>query len=457
MIFVYPTLVSKNVDWKVLPAILKVVERFFLVQIGQSFGSGSLRIKTEWDESKRKYSELMLENAKITDKEEVLFNFLNEAVNIEDLRKRLKKINDEVDSRQVPLQRLQNEYDGAKDSDDKQSTPTTRRDLATAKNELMKEKSYIDSLEKSHDRISKEIAQIERHEIEQSKEEREKEKYEKEKEAGTKEKYKTHAAKFEVVRTKGVSLDPSMANMEVMIHYVGGPATSDVGHSGLMKSQNISIGCQMAPATIKNFDEFQDVLLDDYFSTKSEIIFKQIYRDLIRTSDRIIDKIYQYATGDVKSKNLDPDVKQDVLYAPRGFLDASSFKRKAKTPKFYNYAAAVVVFNKSDITGAEDENIFENQAQLQRMFRAGWNSFAIIDSTQEEVTFISMLDGGFIHKLSFSYIFNSLEAKDVFDNLDALKRSASPFQRSMGNFRNLGKFIAKENTLVKSILKFMNG
>lgn len=133
MIFVYPTLVSKNVDWKVLPAILKVVERFFLVQIGQSFGSGSLRIKTEWDESKRKYSELMLENAKITDKEEVLFNFLNEAVNIEDLRKRLKKINDEVDSRQVPLQRLQNEYDGAKDSDDKQSTPTTRRDLATAK------------------------------------------------------------------------------------------------------------------------------------------------------------------------------------------------------------------------------------------------------------------------------------------------------------------------------------
>ncbi len=124
---------------------------------------------------------------------------------------------------------------------------------------------------------------------------------------------------------------------------------------------------------------------------------------------------------------------------------------------FYNYAAAIVVFNKSDITEAEDENIFENQAQLKKMFRAGWNSFCIVDNTQEEVTFISMLDGGFIHRLTFSYIFNALDAKDVFENLDDLKRSASPFQRNIGNFRNLGKYIAKESTLVKSILKFMNG
>lgn len=466
MIFVYPALVSKNADWKVLPAILKIIERFFLLQLGQAFGSGTLRVKTEWDVRKNRYSELMLERLKVDD-DKVLLEIFNQILTEASAREReieniLRKIQSEIDIQKSNLRNLETQLENETSGKNRSS------EIKRLENGIQRLEKEIDRLEKDYNRFNQELLAIRKdkkldraqREKDRNKGIPEKEKLEKEKRERLekeKDKYKRHASKVEVVKAKGVSLEPSMMNMDVIVRYIGGPATDDVGRSGDIKTQNISIGCQMAPSIIKNFEEFQFVLLNDYFSGKAQSLFKSLYRDFLRTGDKIIDKIYQYTIGKNRRKISDPNVKKDIILAPQGFVDASSFKKLPGAPKFYNYAAAILVFNKDDITKFKDENIFENQSELQKLFRAGWNSFCVIDNVQEEVLFVSAVDGGFVHKLSFSYIFNALEAKDVYDSLDALRKQASPFQRSIGKISNLGKILAKESALVKSILNYING
>ena len=61
MIFVYPSVISENVPEHLYPAIAKTLEQFYLFHVLESFGNGTLRVKTIYNDRTKVYGPLILE------------------------------------------------------------------------------------------------------------------------------------------------------------------------------------------------------------------------------------------------------------------------------------------------------------------------------------------------------------------------------------------------------------
>jgi len=61
MIFVFPAAVSKNVDQRLVPAVTKALEIYFVTMIAESITSGQLRIACYYDRKTRRYGALVAE------------------------------------------------------------------------------------------------------------------------------------------------------------------------------------------------------------------------------------------------------------------------------------------------------------------------------------------------------------------------------------------------------------
>ena len=59
MIFVYPAFCSESCDKRILPAVCKCMERFFLLQIQDAMTSGVLNVTRRWEGGH--YSQFLLE------------------------------------------------------------------------------------------------------------------------------------------------------------------------------------------------------------------------------------------------------------------------------------------------------------------------------------------------------------------------------------------------------------
>ena len=126
--------------------------------------------------------------------------------------------------------------------------------------------------------------------------------------------------------------------------------------------------------------------------------------------------------------------------APSNFINASAFRNNLRdAPQNRKVTSSVVMFNKDDID--EDISIFQNRSAMQRLFRLGWTSFAVLDPVREVMYFISNLDGGYLHELPYSYMFHSLNAADIYKNETALKSGSRPFSIRKGNFSTFARTI----------------
>ena len=97
-----------------------------------------------------------------------------------------------------------------------------------------------------------------------------------------------------------------------------------------------------------------------------------------------------------------------------------------------------------------------DRVQLMKMFKAGWNAFCILDPHREEAMFITALDGGYLHVVPYSYIFNSLGMDQIYTNLDDLQRRSPVFRLHVGKFPALVNRLRKESTMLSVARKFIN-
>lgn len=470
MIFLYPALVSGTVEPKILPAIAKSLEKYFLLQIQEGLTSGTIRVKAEWDG--KRYSELQLES-KVVDGGSVL---LEASVNsrLHDLREEKKQLLDAISYNNNQLQIITQKpqtgppdpsidmlyYDPSSKSI-RSKAPATYAAIhqfnSAMQDRINKIEDDISVLEPSaDDKDEKSKTEKEKFEYQKQKDAKEEQK---EKEAGEKSKYKTHGS-YKVSQSMGVDLQPTMGNVEVRIRYSGGPASGSVGLEKVGDRLTIAVGTQILPMILKDFDSLQEVLLDDYFSNHFKTLFKSFSRTALRKMVGFVERQYIRLLGKelIPVTNGKSQVYKDVLLAPHGFVDASTFRKKGDAPKFYSYTSAVVVFNKSDITHPDEENFFMNQAQVQRMFKMGWNSFCIIDREREEMIFVTMLDGGSIHRIPFSYLYHSMNASDLYKDLDPLRKKVSAFfLKAPGSIKSLGSILAKENKLYRAVRNHLMG
>ena len=499
MIFVYPAIVSENVDTKIGPAVCKVLEQYYLLHLAESFSSGNLRVKTIFDYNHKgsgTYGPLMLENKKTGGKtllegihgsgdfhnfietrlkttNNKIHNFLSngsyhnlsdkyntgtlEKLNQPDLEKinntlkiGVSTINDliqDISNTVNEIINFENKEDGNGNKDPMVDAVKDAFKTGNIKGGQYKEIFELkEQLENLRSDIERTIKLVERY-ISSAEKKEEKDTEKKQKDVAQ---YETHG-NYKVETMKGISFKPSMMNINVKIHYLGGPhedAKTQIAPSQTF--QEISIGCKIAPLVLKNFSSIEDAILDDYFSTNFQVWWKTTYRNTLRKTIGYAEHMIKKLTGansDITSK-MNP-VDKEILLAPQGFINASSFKQKSGSPGFYHYSSAMVVLNKDDLVREESTNFFLNKSQLNKMFKMGWNAFCILDPTREEATFISSMDGGALHVIPYSFIFHTLGMEQIYANMSDLQRRSPIFRKSSGNLNTLVSRLKRESSLLK--------
>ena len=505
MIFVYPSVVSENVPDYLYPAIAKTLEQFYLFHILESFGDGNLRVKTVYNPGKQVYGPLVLEQKNDTSKlkilkesfdldyfppdnilfavtyperiksviEDVMTFFdggyhtfmksykitkdtsANELMVYSSTLKSLKTQAIELISKMTSVleeaRKLKARFQYNNDPD---CLDSARRWCASVEmlntnlnaklkvlNELSSDvDSYLFRAKTENDPFKKEKNRLE---VERLKDEEKKRKALQAQSHGS----------YMVKDTSGISLQPTMSNVQVKIHYVGGPAEG-VGTAYEHDYQEIAVGTKVIPCKVQNFQKIQDAILDDYFSSRVSLFFKSKSRSALRQIFKWAENAVKRISGiDVDMVNLIKDpAKRMILLSPQGFVDASSFKHHRNTSSFYNFSSASVVFRDDDMTYEGGENFFKDTKQLQRMLKAGWNTFVIMKEIEETLYFISSLDGGALHILPYSYMFNALRMDKVYDS-DEFKRRSKGFQIKSGDIGTLSDRLMRESHLFESIKK----
>lgn len=478
MIFVYPAIVSENVDSKIGPAVCKALEQYYLLNLAESFSSGNLRVKTTFDHSRGVYGMLALENKrtfgmkvltegslsrddfyKLMDGAESLTLEIDEFINknpdisdeyntgtldkmdpskfdsiIIDLKHKIELINT-MKEKFSNIQKVSNNsmFPHGITGD---ALHGLVDDMSGKMNDLNKIRSSLDQTIKLVDRFK-------------SSQEKKEEKEEKDKQQDLGQ-YETHG-NYKVEAMKGVSFKPTMMNINVKVHYAGGPheeANTKITPKDTF--QEISVGCKIAPMILKNFESIENAILDDYFSSQFKSSWTITYRNMMRNTISLVDRaMKKLGFGKIDLASKMGTVEKEVLMSPQGYVNANSFKHKSDSPGFYNYSSAMVIMNKDDLTHEEGTNFFLNKSQLNRMFKLGWNSFCILDPTREEVIFISSLDGGQMHIIPYSYIFHSLGMEQIFTDISDLQKRSPIFRRSSGNINTLINKLKRESVLLK--------
>jgi hypothetical protein len=498
MIFVYPALCSAKADRRIVPAICKALERFYLIHIAEAFVSGDLRVKTLWQPSKDVYGPLLLESKKnqklrfvsemlhydydhiefrtivvdevnipipidipsgdrlknlsISDLNEYYQTLINMAIELSNAKKTLQIA-------ERALSTIIEQYEHPVPSQEHQK-PTN---IDEVRKENERAKGWIRTCEQRSKGVDndrqvvenqiKHVSKLEKDAFSKEKNEREAEKHKAEKDKERMQQLQSHGS-YKVQEYPGISLTPTMAEVQVKIHYVGGPAGN--ADYTLPESQQMAIGSKVVPLLITNYDRIQTAILNDYFSSNVEKFFKGYARRIIGKSIRYIERAIKFITG----KNVEllakaNPVAREIYYSPPGFVDASSFRKRPNTPSFYNYAGAIVILDKDDITKTDQANFFENPQELKKMLKMGWNAFCILDEIDESVLFLSSLDGGLVHQIPYAYVFNTLRMDDVYKSLDTLKKHSTVFGRTIGRLPDLITKLRRESKLVKSITKVM--
>lgn len=414
MIFIYPASVSENCDKRIVPAVAKCIERFFLLQIQDAFASGTLTAKRIYEPSKGNYGPILLEcqnnyNGK---------QYLVESTYLTEDATTVKKYTDQLDDLgyKYSVDELGKDEDLRKDYYDEVNS--VRHAMVSDNNLTRAEKSSLMA------RIDHTFNLIRKIELDAAKISSDKSK------AGSKGKTSSTGS-YKPIEGK-IDIIPTGATVEIPLIYHGGPNSGKYD-----KDVTVNINVKVIPTIIKNFKDLENAMLDDYFSRQSEAFYKSIGRKVIRSVKNIISKLpFGRYLADKIGKN---DVERDILYNSQGFVDASAFHKSSHSPNNYNYTSNIVIFNKDDLTDPEDGNIFQNRAAMQRMFKMGWSTFCMLDPVEESMTFISSLDGGYMHEVPYRYIMESYGSKVYYGNDSQLKNGARPFMVKRGNFATFCK------------------
>lgn len=446
MVFVYPCITSENVNRQIVPAATKSMEIFFLYQLQSAFNDGVISCTQRYDRSKRIPGPIQFECTNKSTQGELLFEkTFNALDNVKMViqedkvlykndyqRPRVSK-NDDIGEiitesqnieEKLHIYRIQLDSILGESTNEKLKN-SAKKVLESVNSHIKAEHKFRTFLEEKDHGVGK--GDGEPKGSKGSKNDKEE---------------KVKRDNYKKGDDYKVDLTPTSMPLEVDVY------VEDETGKSVNQRKFITVGVKVIPIKIKNFDQVNNALLDDYFSKLSENIFKSMYRagarkimgafrkvlDVIGLSKLIPDPVDKYY------ENKGDIVKQMITMAPSNFVNASAFRSNLNSaPQNYKFTSSVVMFNKDDLD--EDESIFLNRSAMNRLFKMGWTSFAVLDPVKEVMWFISNLDGGFLHELPYSYMFNSLNASDIYKNESALRNGSRPFSIRKGNFSTFARSI----------------
>ena len=486
MIFIYPASVSETCDKRIVPAVAKCIERFFLTQIADAMADNVIPLSRKYKGNN--YGPILMECVNNYNKKQLLTEnkiLLEDDAGRQRREDRIVDLMDRVahsgnidDVRDAidELNRLDLQYarDAAISSSDLTSDEYRElrgyitnyiRQLQTRYHELERqEREDRRNRETLDPRAERDEArEDEKLRLAQEKDRREwqkerrddelsrrKDSREMERNARDFEEYADRragsgAGHFMPLDSK-IDITPTTTTVTAPIMYNGGPL------NGRMKEVELNISVKVIPTIIKNFKVLEKDMLDDAFTKKSEMFFKTRGRNIARNVYNVLkrlpfgmgDAIWRAGMMTANGDDVERESRKDIIYNTQGFVNASAFHKSSNSPNNYNYTSNIVIFNKDDLTDPDDANIFQNRTAMVKLFKLGWSTFCMLDPVEEMMYFISSLDGGYMHPIPYRYIMESYGSRAYYGTEEKLKDSAKPFMIKRGNFSNFAKVFYKK-------------
>jgi len=481
MIFVYPALMSENVDRRYFPGVVKTLELYYLQHIAEAAASGVLNFYVVQD-SKGGYSEVRLESKSLEGEYEPM-SLILEAGDVklgdDSLEKKfLSKIVADIERAKSELARLEQQYAANEDvktriiRDNKGNEPTGRSttDKQTGNTGYEDKNSNMftnwrhalaegERLEKEIDKMKKILDNLykQRSSAEEKLYEAEKEAEDSAKGSSTKRYETTGGASVKLDTTTMMDLRPTSISIDVSIRVIKTNAIGRRSPSNQYEpKRQIPISVKLVPMVVKNFDDIYEVLIDDMYTNKFSALYKSAARGFMgKVQNWFGGTVRKFVNAFIPSEEV--SVWRDILMSKKGFADASSFRNADRGPKYQKYAAAIVIMSADDIRHQE-QNFFDKPQKMMKLFKMGWNSFAVLNDADQTLIFCSYYENGQCAKIPYTYLFHSLKALDIFKEMEQLggftRRVIGNFGRT--NLKKLSESINVRNEVDRKITNSYN-
>lgn len=183
------------------------------------------------------------------------------------------------------------------------------------------------------------------------------------------------------------------------------------------------IGVKVIPFVVKSTDNLLNILMSDKQVKYLDYMTTKYGRMAMRTFFRFLRSL---KIPRIKDLALTGDPKFDVLWGGTGYGDDM-----------------FICLSQLDMDNSED--MFGSPYFVRRIQKLGWTSIAIADDVNKSVTFCMKEFKGVCSVVPYGFIYSSLgkDHSKIFEDLEDVKRSASPFFRMTARRRRVfGETIA---------------
>lgn len=486
MIFIYPASVSETCDKRIVPAVAKCIERFFLTQIADAMADNVIPLSRKYKgnnygpilmECVNNYNKkqlltehkiLLEDDAGFQRRDDRIIDLMNRVAhsrNIDDVEDAIDELNtlDQQYARDAAtstsdltgdeyrelrghinnyIRQLQTRYHELERQEREDRRNRETLDPRAERDEAREDEKLRLAQEKDRREWQKERRDDE---LSRRKDSRDMERNARDFEEYADRRAGSGAGHFMPLDSK-IDITPTTTTVTAPIMYNGGPL------NGRMKEVELNISVKVIPTIIKNFKVLEKDMLDDAFTKKSEMFFKTRGRNIARNVYNVLkrlpfgmgDAIWRAGMMTANGDDVERESRKDIIYNTQGFVNASAFHKSSNSPNNYNYTSNIVIFNKDDLTDPDDANIFQNRTAMVKLFKLGWSTFCMLDPVEEMMYFISSLDGGYMHPIPYRYIMESYGSRAYYGTEEKLKDSAKPFMIKRGNFSNFAKVFYKK-------------
>ena len=189
------------------------------------------------------------------------------------------------------------------------------------------------------------------------------------------------------------------------------------------------IGVKVIPFPVKSKEGYTlvELLAADSSLDFFDTLFFRIYRKAIRL-------FWAACRGlripFLKDRVVSGDPTKDILWA-------STFHKR------YVFC----LLNYSDIS---DSNLLKNAGGMHKLHQVGWNSLIFADDINKRVIFCMKEFHGLCSSTPYQYIYSSLGQSKIYDNLEDVKKAASPFFKLSVNAK---KVYGESKNVINNYLK----
>lgn len=189
------------------------------------------------------------------------------------------------------------------------------------------------------------------------------------------------------------------------------------------------VGIKVIPIPIKSQYSLADLLTVDASMKFFDTIGLKIQRKVIRLFWTLCRGLRLPFLSD---RVISGDPEKDILWA------SSYHKRNV-----------FCLLNYADIT---DNQFFKNAGGIRKLHKLGWNSFIAMDDINKRAIFCMKQFHGLCSVVPYNYIYSSMgkEHDKVYDKLEDIKKSASPFFKTSLSMK---KIIGESKQLLSNYLK----